>query len=152
MKIDNGHGNQKVGWHPTDQTFEQITEWVADGETIVSICARFGISKQWFYKAMESNSSRFCDENGNNKLKAAVALGRAAAAEPIMNIIYTKAIDADHREQLRAGMWYLEKVAGMGREPQVIVINEKGETIDKSPEEMAALLKANRPTLQSVDK
>ena len=69
-----------------------------------------------------------------------------------MNIISTKAIDADHREQLRAGMWYLEKVAGMGREPQVIVINEKGETIDKSPEEMAALLKANRPTLQSVDK
>ena len=150
-KTDNDDGRQKVGWWPTDETLAQITEWVAGGETIHSIINRFNITKAGFYKKMRSNNPRICDENGNNKLKDAIDLGRAAGVDPILAIIYTKATTFDHKDQVRCGTWWAEKVAKIGSEPQVIVVNEKGETVDKTPEEMAELLRKHRPRLQAVE-
>jgi hypothetical protein len=134
----------------TEQVLQQITDWVAEGVPLARIAKQLEISSQAFHKRMQSTSPNFCDENGQNLLKGAVQLGRAMGAEPLVDIIYMKASDPEHREQLRAATWYLEKVLGVGQKPTVIVMNEQGEKVDKSPEEMVELLKQHRPNLQRV--
>lgn len=134
----------------TDQVLTQITNWIGSGVSVSEVCRKLDISRQAFYKRMESTSENFCDANGQNLLKGAVELGRAMGGDPLIQIIYQKASDPDHREQLSAAKWYLEKITGIGQKPQVIVLNEKGEEVDKTQEEMVELLKQHRSQLQVV--
>lgn len=140
------------GWYPGVDELNQIVEWLSAGETVTNIAKRFGLHPSSLYFRMKSRDPRILDENGCNRLEAAVNLGRATAADPILDIIYRKAIDPEHREQMRAGTWWLEKVAKIADEPTVVVINQAGEEVDLPRDEVSKILKEKRKKMLGVIK
>ena len=133
-------GGPRNPWYPTDEQLHQACEWMKSGGTIVSLAKLFGVSKTTLFNKMNSDDIEMVDENGQNKLKAAIETGQAYQADFVegkwMNIIRND----KHRNHYAAVKdWYLNVI--MRKEPTVIVVNEGGQQVDKSPEEIAKMLK-----------
>ena len=130
-------------WVPTAQQLEQATEWMKNGGTVTSLAKLFGMSKQTLYKKMKSTDERLCDEHGQNVLRVAVDMGQAWQADFVEGKWWKIIRNEEHKNHYAAIKdWRLHVMEK--KEPEVIIINEGGQKVDKSPQEIAELLKKAR--------
>lgn len=139
-------------WVPTQKLLREIEEMIMNGRSMREVVAHCGVTQKTFYTRMKATDDPIIDENGQNKIQAAVEFARKSLADDIENTILAKALDPKHREHFKAATWYLEKVLYQKeQEPQIVVIQQGNNQPD--PKEIsAALREARRKDIRTTDK
>lgn len=141
-------GHKGKFWVPTETDLEKVKAHIANGGTITSLTKVLDMSRQTLFTKIQSNDPRLM-RGDQNILQYTIDLARGEQAQKIEDKWWDIIMNPDHKNHYFALKDYYLQVLHK-KEPEVIIINESGKELDKSPEEIANLLKEARGHLKVV--